>query len=76
MTEVFHFDRWMRPLGTLCGALMLLALAACGGGGSGGSSTPSTPTGGLTVTPGTIAIQYGSAPVTIVVTDYGDHNAF
>src|SRR5215207_8550407 len=67
MTEVFHLDRWMRPLGTLSGALMLLALAACGGGGSGGSNTPQTPTGSLSASPGTIAIEYGSAPVTILV---------
>src|SRR5512144_322769 len=66
MTEVFKADRWMRLLGTLSGALMLLMLAACGGGGT-GSTSPNTPTGALLATPGTVNIEYGSAPVTIVV---------
>ena len=66
MTEVFHLDRWMRLLGTLFGAVVLSLLAACGGGGT-GSTSPQTPTGSLSATPSTIAIQYGSAPVTVVV---------
>jgi hypothetical protein len=66
MTEVFHLDRWTRLLGMLCGAFMLLALAACGGGGT-GSSSPQTPTGTLSASPSTIALEYGTAPVTIVV---------
>jgi hypothetical protein len=66
MTEVFHLDRWTRLLGTFFGAFMLLALAACGGGGT-GSTSPNTPTGTLTATPSTIALEYGTAPVTIVV---------
>ena len=66
MTEVFHLDRWTRLLGMLCGVFMLLALAACGGGGT-GSTSPNTPTGTLTATPSTIALEYGTAPVTVVV---------
>jgi hypothetical protein len=66
MTEGFTINRWGRETKAFLSAFLLLLVAACGGGGS-GSSGPSTPTGSLTITPGTVLLDFGAAPVTFVV---------
>jgi hypothetical protein len=66
MTEVFSNNHWARTISALVGAVMLVTLAACGGGGT-GSTSPLTPTGSLTVIPSTVVLDFGSAPVTLVV---------
>src|SRR5690349_2581596 len=66
MTEVATTDRWLRLLGSLASAFMLVVLAACGGGGT-GSTAPQTQTQSLTISPATVGIEYGASPVTFVV---------
>ena len=66
MTRPSWMEQFTKPLAALLGAVALLTLAACGGGGT-GTTSPQTPTGGLSVSPNTVLIEYGSAPVTLVV---------
>lgn len=66
MTKASLTYRFTKPLAALFGALALLTLAACGGGGT-GTTSPQTPTGTLGVSPSSILIEFGSAPVTLTV---------